>query len=143
MPVTIDPQFGKLGFKQLAKNVSKKVILRLSQIAYDKSFEGSETHTKTGNLTRALYNSKRGDGRAVGVDPKIAPYGIYVLLGTRPHKIMPKEKKALRWPADGKFIFARTVNHPGYKGDNYLFAGGDEAFKSFNSIVEQAMREEK
>ncbi len=131
----------QINLRELSDDIRKTVIRKLSQVAYDESRKGGEIHVKTGKLQRALYNRQRGEGRAVGIDPVRAFYGIFVLLGTRPHKIFPKDKKVLRWPKDGKFIFAKSVNHSGYRGDNYLFRGGDEAIKQFRSIVEEATKE--
>ena len=132
----------KLQFSKLAENIRKTVVLNISQLTYDKAYEGSEVHTQTGRLTSALYNRKAGkEGRKVGVDPKRAPYGIYVLLGTRPHVIKPKEKKALRWVSGDGFAFAKEVNHPGYEGDQYLFRAGDEALEKFDDLVDEALRE--
>jgi len=40
-------------------------------------------------------------------------YGIYLEMGTRPHIIRPKNKKALHWVQDGADMFAKVVHHPG------------------------------
>jgi hypothetical protein len=42
------------------------------------------------------------------------PYARYVLEGTRPHTIVPRNKKALSWMNQmGDQVFATIVNHPG------------------------------
>ncbi|HID93117.1 MAG TPA: hypothetical protein EYP60_03370 [bacterium (Candidatus Stahlbacteria)] len=46
-------------------------------------------------------------------------YAIFVLYGTKPHYIVPKRKKSLRFTLDN-FIFAKSVKHPGYKGNNFI-----------------------
>lgn len=51
-------------------------------------------------------------------------------------------EKALRWAgADGRFIFARAVNHPGYRGDAYLVEATREAIRRMPEIVQNALRE--
>jgi hypothetical protein len=45
---------------------------------------------------------------------------IYVLNGTRPHRIVPRTVKALRFTVDGRVVFATVVNHPGNKPNNFL-----------------------
>lgn len=51
------------------------------------------------------------------------PASLFVIKGTKPHEIHPRNRKALRFnlggPA-GPVQFAKRVNHPGYKGDDFL-----------------------
>lgn len=53
----------------------------------------------------------------IGSDVSYAPY---VNDGTRPHKIRPKAKKALKFRVGGKTVFAAVVNHPGTKANPFL-----------------------
>ncbi|MER6350671.1 hypothetical protein ABT186_02145 [Streptomyces sp. NPDC001634] len=48
------------------------------------------------------------------------PYVPYVLNPTRPHQIVPRNARVLRWttPGGGSF-FAHRVNHPGTRGNPY------------------------
>tara|TARA_R110000868_G_scaffold70292_1_gene206629 strand:+ start:420 stop:857 length:438 start_codon:yes stop_codon:yes gene_type:complete len=119
--------------------LEKYVIRNLAQVAQDNAESGADRHSKTGALRQSLYNRPVVDGRAVGHDRNRAPYAAFVLLGTRPHKITPKRKKALRWAAGGKFFFAKSVNHPGYRGDNYLLRAATEAVRQFDRIVREGM----
>ncbi len=119
--------------------LEKYVINNMAQVAYDEAERGADKHTKTGTLRQALYNRAIPDGRAIGHDRNRAPYAAFVLLGTRPHKILPKRKKALRWASGGKFFFAKSVNHPGYRGDNYLLRAATEAVRQFDRIVRTGM----
>lgn len=48
------------------------------------------------------------------------PAALYVLNGTRPHRIVPRTKKALRFTVGGQVVFATVVNHPGNKPNNFL-----------------------
>lgn len=45
-------------------------------------------------------------------------YASAIELGAPPHVIQVKDAKVL---SDGKRIFGRRVNHPGYKGDSFLY----------------------
>ncbi len=49
-----------------------------------------------------------------------APYASFVEDGTRAHEIRPKFRKALRWPGEGGFMFAKVVKHPGTKPSRFL-----------------------
>lgn len=48
------------------------------------------------------------------------PAALYVLNGTRPHRIVPRTKKALRFTVGGQVVYATVVNHPGNKPNNFL-----------------------
>lgn len=125
----------------LPDKLRREVVLKMSQIAYDSAHAGADKHTDTGALVQSLYNrALPGGGREVGHDPERAPHAIFVHWGTRPHTIRPKNKKALRWAAGGKFAFAKQVNHPGYAGDAWMVRAADEAVKAFASIVDNAIK---
>lgn len=138
-----------LGADTLAKDLQAipvkmeaSVIRQMSQIAYDSAQAGAGRHFKTGALFRSLYNRSIPNGREVGHDPQMAPHALFVNFGTRPHKIYPRTKKALRWSGGGVFHFAKVVNHPGYRGDNYIQAAADAAIVQFSAIVTAAMKEQ-
>lgn len=55
-------------------------------------------------------------------DEGIAPHGDYVLFGTKPHMIKPKNKKALHWGGkDGPY--SKGHMHPGTKPNDFLGRG--------------------
>ncbi len=135
--------------QQLPLRLEASVIRQMSQVAYDKMQAGAGRHFKTGALFRSLYNRSIPKGREVGHDPLATrikgtdlSYDRLVIFGTKPHKIYPKNKKALRWSGGGAFHFAKFVNHPGYRGDNYMQAAADAAVVQFAAIVTAAMKEQ-
>ncbi len=124
--------------------LERSTLLRMSQIAYDAAQRGAARHTRPGGsgaLFQSLYNRSIPKGREVGHDPNRAPHALFVNLGTRPHEIRPRRKRALRWAGGGLFHFAKVVRHPGYRGDAYMIAAATEAVREFRAIVEQAMRD--
>ncbi|TDC29495.1 hypothetical protein E1211_25900 [Micromonospora sp. 15K316] len=48
------------------------------------------------------------------------PASVFLIRGTRPHLIRPRRRRALRFEAGGRQVFAKLVRHPGTKGFNYL-----------------------
>lgn len=49
------------------------------------------------------------------------PHTIFVHNGTPRHPIRPRREGGwLRFVVDGRVVFAREVNHPGYRGDPFL-----------------------
>lgn len=129
--------------REIPPGLEREVLRRMSKIAYDRMQAGSDRHTKTGALFRSVYNrSIAPNRREVGHDTGAAPYAPFVVFGTRPHDIRPKNKKALRWAVGGKFVFAKFVRHPGYRGDDYLTAAADEAVRQFAAVVDAALKEQ-
>lgn len=79
---------------------------------------------KTGKLKAAVKKQKFGGRGLVFISKAIAPYAFYVLEGTRPHKIVPKYKKALKVPGVGVF---KSVQHPGTKANPFVDKGVSNA----------------
>lgn len=77
-------------------------------------------HNKSGALVRSLVRRQEGESWVIGHDAQHAPHAVFVHWGTKPHRIEPRNKGALRFVAGGRFAFAKGVNHPGYKGDAYF-----------------------
>jgi hypothetical protein len=128
--------------RQLPQALARRVILDMSQIAYDSMQLGAGRHTQTGALFQSIYNrSLSATSRQVGHDTQRAPHAQFVIHGTRAHVIRPKDKKALRWVVGNRFVFAKFVNHPGYRGDDYLERAADDAVRQFTAIVDRATKE--
>ena len=127
--------------RDFPEEMEKSVLLQMSQIAKQSMQKGAGRHWVTGNLYSSVYNRSITDGRAVGHDTSRAPYAKFVLFGTRPHKIVPNKKKALRWAGPNGFIFAKLVNHPGYRGDDYMEKAKDDALAGFSQFVSKAMKD--
>lgn len=103
--------------------------------------------SRTGNLERAIVSMHSKDGLRgwVTIDRTQAPYGTYVHQGFKSFAIVPRLKKALRWVKDKKFVFAKRVKHPGFKGDPFLFDALDakKAYveRIFDNRVNAAIKE--
>jgi hypothetical protein len=133
---TLKPELQKL-----APEALRLAILRMSQQAYDYAQNAAGKHNKTGALFRSLYNRQVIGGREVGHDLRAAPHAVFVHWGTRAHTIRPKTRKALRWSAGGRFVFAKQVRHPGYAGDAWMVRAADEAVRNFSATITQAFRD--
>lgn len=61
------------------------------------------------------------EGRGVvGYVVTDSPIGRYLHDGTEPHVIRPRNRKVLRFPANGAVVFSVRVNHPGTEGSKFL-----------------------
>ena len=102
--------------------------------------------SRNGNLEKAVVydvDAERAEG-VISIDDVLAPYGVFVHEGTRPHEIHPKHKKALRWPYGQEFHFAKVVHHPGTQPDQFLYEAADRSREEINAIfsrhVDEAFR---
>ena len=99
---------------------------------------------KTGNLRRSILvgvvTDKYAETKAT------ANYAAAVELGTRPHVIRPRNKKALRFAPGGSgvrlsgsprtgssVVFAKKVNHPGTKAQPYMVPGATKAVRELGA----------
>lgn len=70
----------------------------------------------TGELKNSITYSVNGDI----IEFNMAEHGLFVEFGTKPHIILPKEKKALKWKSGGSTVFATRVQHPGTKPQPFI-----------------------
>jgi hypothetical protein len=82
-----------------------------------------EAPYKEGRLKRSIRVDTRIHEKSSIItgyyDEGLAPHGKYVLAGTPPHEIRPKNKKALKTP----YGIFKKVNHPGTKSNDFLGRG--------------------
>lgn len=83
----------------------------------------SYSDTKGKSYSKELRTVKLKDNElAVGTNVE---YGAAIEFGSKPHIIEIKKKKVL---SNGSKFFGKRVNHPGWKGDSFLYW----AFKNVN-----------
>jgi len=97
-------------------------------------------HSKNGAIERSIFKRQIAGGWEIGHDLQVAPHARWVHDGTRPHVILPRQRKALRWPVPGAFAFAKKVNHPGYRGDAWLDRAAREAPALFQAEAETLLK---
>ena len=123
-------------FKELEDIDKHKSFKKFAQNVYEDTIHNADAHTKTGALIRSIFKTKVSDGYIIGADKSIAPYAVFVHWGTKPHKIERKKRKALRWTSNAGFIFAKSVNHPGYDGDPFLLNALNDNIKKLPALFD-------
>lgn len=126
-------------FKRRLRQAVKESTFTVAEYAQD----NHRFKSRTGQLERAVNTRMLNDlSGEVFIDNGIAAYAGFVHNGSAPHRIVPNGKKALRWVKNGAFQFARSVNHPGYKGDPFLYTAVDdkkrEVLNTFDRYAELA-----
>jgi len=70
-----------------------------------------------------------------------APYTMIVEKGSRPHSIVAKDAKALRFTTkDGRVVFAKSVEHPGTKGRFFIRASIEAAKSILPEIIKKHLQ---
>lgn len=112
---------------------SKASFARIRGEAYFKN--------RTGKTARS-FGLERTDAWS-GVIVSRSPIAAYMDGGTKPHPIVARRARALRFKIDGRTIFARRVSHPGTKPRNIAKTEGEllgpELEVAFSAKVDAAV----
>lgn len=110
------------GWNDMTKNPNgligsyfKRKGLQLEQLA--KQQVGKKTRALQRSIHHTMYRGAGGFVVKVGSDNKIARLHHD---GTKPHTILPKSAKTLRFNSHGKIVYAKVVHHPGTRPNKYL-----------------------
>ena len=108
--------------RYLERNLLEAMSLSVDLVAEDARATHPYTD-RTGKLTNSIAGHVQGSplgGDLLGVVSAGAEYALYVEKGTRAHEIRPTHRKALRFPAEGGYRFAKVVHHPGTQPQPFL-----------------------
>ena len=137
--------------KHIDEHLYPIVLRDVTKDAFANVKNRAKKHYDTGNMEDNIsfrVRKKYGEvfiedaGMMVAHKGKSINYASFVLYGTRPHKIVPKEKKSLRFSNINAFVFAKLIKHPGYKGDNFLYDGVQDTFKKLDKIINKVVNNE-
>lgn len=135
----IDSTFAMLS--KLDKSLSRDAVVAVTDDVYNNVKKFAAPHYKTGVMEDNIEKRIKGDAGVVWINDKNmmvdwngkkVNYASFVLFGTKAHKIKAKNKKALKWA--GLAGFVKSVNHPGYKGDNFIDVAVKKTFNNLDNI---------
>lgn len=116
--VDINDEKARRVFVRFADADAKKRAQKVYGAAY------AEAPDNTGYLKSQLRvaRSREGSGRyAAGWEVQSnAPYSLFVIKGTKPHKITGKPLLGFFWPKVGQFVVFASVEHPGTRPNNFM-----------------------
>jgi hypothetical protein len=93
--------------RQIVPDATERLVTRSKQ----------EAPVRSGALRKSIYADIRGDKATIRAR---APYAGFVINGTPPHIIRAKDGGVLRFQIGGATVFARSVNHPGTKPNDFF-----------------------
>jgi HK97 gp10 family phage protein len=122
----------------LDKDLKRKLVERLAEVAYTEAFYGAPW--RTGKLARSIVKEVDEDG--VASIKALAPYAIHVIKGTAPHEIRPINASCLAFKAaGGEMVFTRLVRHPGTKPNPFLERAVEKARDQVESLFAELFTE--
>lgn len=103
----------------VARDLGRRALLVTNQAKVNATGVGGGPKVRTGRLRSSITFALGQDGEGLFADVGTnVSYARYVELGTRPHVIRPRTRKALAWK--GARHPVRKVNHPGSKPHPFL-----------------------
>lgn len=96
----------------------------------------------TGNLIKGIKQMPESMSSAGGIGrvESTAPYSRPVAEGAKPHDILPKRTKFLRFAVGSTDVFARAVKHPGNAANLFWWRSIQEMRRTFRAIVSANVR---
>jgi Bacteriophage HK97-gp10, putative tail-component len=114
-------------FKGVPERLERTLSIAVRMAADEAANEAKANHDyidRSSNLTNSIgYDGPTGSFRNNDLEAIVsagAGYAVFVELGTKPHVIKPKYRKALRFPVAGGFVFSKGVKHPGTRARYFL-----------------------
>jgi len=99
--------------------VHRNMERRVRRVEADARRRAPGSMGQGGNITSQIQRGPNGDFR--GVINSRHPATLYVLYGTRPHRIEPRRRGGvLRFTVGGRVVYAKYAMHPGTKPNNWL-----------------------
>lgn len=77
------------------------------------------------------------DERVIATDDEIFAYQND---GTKPHTILPRQRRVLRFQAGGGTVFARRVRHPGTKAQHWTITIAARMQRRLADRIQQELR---
>jgi len=128
-------------FEHMPEETTRQLGLGVKIAVRDIKRYASEHHrytSRSGLLeNQGLYSEVDGLTGTISLNGNI-PYAMAVHQGSRPHRIRPRKKRALRWQTNGEgFRFAKGVNHPGSKPDQFLYKAAKANKKHIGDVMKK------
>jgi hypothetical protein len=121
---------------KMADEIKNKLVERLADVAYAAAF--FQAPWRTGALAGSIVKEVSvGEARIRA----LAPYDIFVQLGTRPHTIKPVRASCLAFVSQGRLVFTMLVHHPGTLPNPYMQRAAAETLDKAKQIFETLWEE--
>jgi len=126
--------------KQIKLSDLKKVVYKIAYKTYLKEIVKT---TPGSGVVASEWDLVWEEDDLVIINKKYGDIVTFLEFGTKPHKIVVKDKKTLRWkvgPGD-KFAFAKSVQHPGIEARKFVYnaLNSPRLEKEFNELLQDEL----
>jgi hypothetical protein len=128
--------------KAIERNVRQELVFSASSIV----LQARGTHDyrdRTRNLTSSIHEGKLTGSWASGTLTVSviadAQYAAAIEYGSRPHEIVPRRRKYLRFAVGGRVVFAKKVHHPGTRAYEFLAKALEAQMPEITENIANAM----
>lgn len=117
--------FRYVQYDSIAREVGRRAAVDITQETVRATALDAQVGVplRTGGLSASQFHrTQRTPDSATGMVGYRADHAMAVHDGARPHKIRPRNPRgALRFRYKGRVIVTSEVNHPGYRGNPWLY----------------------
>jgi hypothetical protein len=106
---------------------------------YDKAISEAKSLNPEAKFLPPIRTKKHPD-MSEGIVSVGVEYGADLELGTEPHVIVPRDKKALFWPGAAHPV--KKVNHPGTPAKPYLIPDAEKVGAQYDKVCLAIMKAE-
>lgn len=138
--VEIDDGRLVLAFRQLTNQIPEAPTRWLNEGAeIVKALAQEEAPFRTGSLRESIAVRQTAPlERQIIAE---ADHAVFVVKGTRPHRILPKRAKALHFFVDGGEVFATRVEHPGTQSNPFMERAKQRALAPLRELASKLLQE--
>ncbi len=139
--VELSHDFDKLvrAFEAAPDQTRDMVRRQVKMAVRDIQEEARDNHrfiTRSGLTEKSIMSLVKDNQGTVMLTNSIA---VYQHEGTKPHLIVPRFKKVLRFAVNKEFVFSRRVQHPGIKADPFLYRAADKMLPTIETRFQAAL----
>lgn len=124
--LTVDTRTLVQAFESAPAKTRQMVQKQVKMAVRDIREEARDNHrfiSRSGATEKSIESEASGNKGRVYLGSAVA---VYQHEGTKAHLIASRNKKVLRFAKDKHFAFAKRVQHPGIKQDQYLYRAADK-----------------
>lgn len=141
MKLKLECDFEKLvkAFEAAPDKTRQMIRLQMKMAVRDIQEEAKDNHrfiTRSGLTEKSIMSLVKDNQGTVMLTNSIA---VYQHEGTKPHLIVPRFKKVLRFAVNKEFVFSRRVQHPGIKADPFLYRAADKMLPTIETRFQAAL----
>ena len=128
--------------RKIAIEAAEDMVLEADRLAKEHARDKSRRpFLRTGRYLNSIHAEiNKRDSQVTGKIASNVEYAGVLEHGSKPHVIIPRTRKALKFMVGGKAVFAKKVKHPGTPAFKVLTGAAEDVVKRSQDFVNKAMK---